>query len=62
MQVLAADGQWKFGPTDRNDSGLGNGRVRARVYHFGGNNGPAAPGCLPHPVRAAMVTFGPDEA
>jgi hypothetical protein len=62
MQILAADGKWKFGPTDQDDPGPGNGRARARVYHFRGNNGPATPGCLPHPVRAAMVTFCPDEA
>jgi hypothetical protein len=61
-QILAADGEWKFGPTDRDDLGLGNGRARARLYHFRGNHGPATPGCLPHPVRAAMVMVRTNEA
>jgi hypothetical protein len=62
MQILAADGEWKFGLTDRDDPGPGNGRARARIYHFHGNHGPATPGCLPHPARAAMVTICPNEA
>jgi hypothetical protein len=62
IQVLAADGKWKFNPIDRDDPRLGNGRAWARVHHFRGNNGPATRGCLPHPIRVAMVTFGPDEA
>jgi hypothetical protein len=62
MQILAADGEWEFGLTNRDDPRLGNGRVRARIYHFRGNHGPATPGCLPHPIRAAMVTICPNEA
>jgi hypothetical protein len=62
MQILVENGEWELGPADRDDPGSGNGGAGAHVHHFRGNYGPAAPGCLPHPVRTAVVKVGPNEA
>jgi hypothetical protein len=62
MQSLPADGEWEFGPTDWDDPGPGNGHAKARIFHFHGNHGLATLGCLPHSVKAAMVTICLNEA
>jgi hypothetical protein len=62
VQILAVDGKREFSPIDWDDPGPRNGRARERLYHFRGNHGPATLGCLPHPVRAAMVTICLNEA
>jgi hypothetical protein len=62
MQILVANGQWKFGPADRDDPGSGNGGAGAHIHHVRGDYGPAASGCLPHPVSMAMVKVSPNEA
>jgi hypothetical protein len=62
VQILVVNGQRKFGPADRNDTGSGNGGAGPHVHHFRGDYGIATSGCLPHPVRTAVVTVSPNEA
>lgn len=47
---------------DRNDLGLGNGRVRARIYYLCSNYGPAIQAYISHTIGLTIVTDGAIEA